>query len=691
MNNIIILTEKPSASLKIAQALSDKKINKKLYQKVPYYEITHKKQKILILCAVGHLYNLSEKDKGKWIYPFFDYVWKESHLTQKAAEFSKKYLDAIKKLNDPKAEVYMATDKDLEGEILGYNIIKFALKRKDAKRMEFSTMTSKDLVKAFENPKKHLDFPLIDSGEARHILDFLWGMNLSRALTIAVKNAGFFKILSSGRVQGPALKILTERELEIKKFIPEPFWELEAINELILSHKKGKFFDKKEIDKIFNKIKKEKSATINSTTKKEFYQEPPNPFDLTALQLEAYKVFNISPKETLSLAQELYTSAYISYPRTSSNILPDSINYKEILQNLGKQKQYTKLVNELLSKKILKPNNGQKKDPAHPAIHPTGEIPKKLKEREGKLYDLIVKRTLATFAEKAKRETITIEADIKKEIFLTKGSKTIEEGWHSFYQPYIKLKETELPSLKKGDKIKIKKINKLEKETQPPKRYTPASIIKELESKNLGTKATRSHIVDSLYQRDYVKEKSIEVTDLGIKIIEILKKYSSEIIDENLTRHFEEEMENIREKKSKKEEIINEAKEELEKILHKFKQQESKIGKELVEALKETQNKASIVGKCPKCKDGDLRILYSKKFKSYFVACNKYPKCKTTFSLTRGLPKTTDKKCPECDYPLVQIIRKGMRPFLYCINKQCPKRLKWMEENKKKIEESQKT
>ena len=690
MVDAIILTEKPSASLKIAQALSDKTPKKKEYNKVPYYEIEHNKRKILILCAVGHLYNVAEKEKGKWVYPFFDYTWKESYLTQKTAAFSKKYLDAINKLKDPKSEVFMATDKDLEGEILGYNIIRFALKRKDAKRMEFSTMTSKDLKKAFENPKPHLDFPLINSGEARHILDFLWGLNLSRALTLAVKNAGMFKILSSGRVQGPALKILAERELEIKKFKPEPYWELEAINSMTLNHKKGRFFDKKEVDKIFSSIKDEKQAIVNNITKKEFYQEPPAPFDLTSLQLESYRVFGITPKQTLSVAQELYTNAYISYPRTSSNQLPESLDYKEIISGIGKQKQYENLAKQLLSKKELKPNNGKKTDPAHPALYPTGEIPKKLNEWEKKIYDLIVKRTLATFSDKSKRETVTIESDIKKEPFVSKGSRTIEKGWHSFYEPYLKLEEIEMPNLKKNDKINIKKINKIEKETTPPRRFSEASIIKELESRNLGTKATRASIIEALYLRDYIHEKSIEVTDLGLKTIEVLKKYSPEIIDEQLTRHFEDEMEQIREEKIKKEEVIDEAIAELTKLLKKFKQNEKNIGAELIEALKETREKSSIVGKCHKCNEGDLRILYSKRFKSYFVACSKYPDCKTTFSLTRGLPKPTDKLCPVCNYPIVQIVRAGTRPFDYCINKECPKRIEWMKENKKKIEEFKK-
>lgn len=212
MKKIIILTEKPTASLKIAQALSSK-ITKKKYKKAPYYELEFNDKTITILCAVGHLYNLAEKEKNHWTYPIFDYVWKESYSVQKSAAFSKVYLDAIKKLDDKEAEVYMATDKDLEGEILGYNIIRFALKRNDAKRMEFSTMTAKDLKHSFENPKEHLDFPLINSGETRHILDFLWGLNLSRALTSSIRKSGFFKILSSGRVQGPALKILTEENL----------------------------------------------------------------------------------------------------------------------------------------------------------------------------------------------------------------------------------------------------------------------------------------------------------------------------------------------------------------------------------------------------------------------------------------------------------------------------------------------
>src|SRR3990167_2339857 len=395
----LIITEKPSQSEKIAQALSDKKPVKKLINKVPYYELTHNKKKIIVGCAVGHLYNLAEKKKS-FVYPSFDLEWKPSNEISKNSEFSKKYLMVLKKLVKEADEFTVACDYDTEGSLIGYNIVRFVANKKDANRMKFSTLTKNELVESYNKKSKHLDFHLISSGETRHYLDYFYGINISRALMSAVKAAGSYKTLSSGRVQGPALKVLAARELEIRKFKPKKYWQLQAINSLELWHKK------------------DKSAKVKSSTTKEFYQEPPNPFDLTSLQLESYRLFKITPKQTLDIAQELYTKAYTSYPRTSSNQIPESINYKELIKNLSKQTKYEKACKFLLSKKVLAPNNGKKKDPAHPAIYPTGEIPKKLSERSQKIYDLIVKRTLASFSEKAKRQTVIIITDIKGENFV---------------------------------------------------------------------------------------------------------------------------------------------------------------------------------------------------------------------------------------------------------------------------------
>ena len=688
----LIITEKPSQSLKIAEALADKKPSKKTEKGVVYYELKHKGKDILVGCAVGHIFNLKEKKSNGWTYPTYDYEWQPSYKISKDSSYTKKYLDVLKKLSKLSGEFTVACDYDLEGSLIGYNIIRFICNKKDGRRMKFSTLTKDELVNSYEKALKHLDFPLIESGEARHMIDFLFGINLSRALTLSVKNATKrFKILSTGRVQGPSLKILAEREIEINKFKSEPFWELESIGDITSKHEKGMFWKEEEVKKIHNKIKKEKKAVVDSIKKSEFPQAPPFPFDLTSLQLEAYRSLRINPKDTLEIAQELYSASYISYPRTSSNQLPPSINIKKILTDLSKQKEYKELCEELIRENKLTPNNGKKQDPAHPAIHPTGVMPKKLDDRQSKIYDLIVRRTLASLAEPAKRETQTVKLIIKNEPFITKGTRTIEKGWHKFYGRHNPHKEEELPKLTEKQEIKVKKINLLAKETQPPKRYTPASIIKELEKRELGTKATRSAIIESLYNRNYVKDQSLEVTDLGLKTVETLDKYCPEILDEKMTRDLEEDMEEIREGKETKEKVIDRAKRDLDKILKHFKENEIKIGKELSVANQETLEKESIVGKCPECKKNDLRIMYSRRFKSYFVACSGYPKCKTTFSLPNyALPKPTDKLCEECKSPLVLMIRKGKRPYEYCINKQCPKKEEWLKQQQKIIKKKSK-
>ncbi len=683
----LIICEKPSASLKVATALADGKVSKKLFEgKIPAYEIKHKGKSIIIACAVGHLYTVAEKNKKGWTYPVFDIEWKPSPETSKSAAYMQPYIDTIHKLAQKADKFTIATDYDIEGEVIGYNVIKFACGQKDARRMKFSTTTKEDLQQSYEEAQPHLDWQQAEAGLTRHELDFYYGINLSRALSLSIKSAtGGFKILSSGRVQGPALKILADREVEIQNFKPEPFWQIELITkELTAEHKEDKFWDKKKADGAYKKANK-KTPVIDKITKTQFDQEPPHPFDLTALQIEAYKQFGIQPKKTLEVTQNLYINSYISYPRTSSDQLPESIKYKQLLQKLSRQTAYKRLCEKLLLQKTLKPNNGNKKDPAHPACHPTGEAPKNLRADALKVYDLLVHRTLASFAEPAKRETTKLAIDCGGEPFQAQGTRTVEKGWHEYYGKYAKFEEQELPELKEQQKLTFKKLNLLDKETQPPKRFTPASIIKELEKRNLGTKSTRASIIENLYNRNYVEEKSLQVTDLGLKTVKTLEKYCPEILDEELTREFEEDMELIREKKKRGEQILTSAKKILTKILSKFKENETKIGKELAEANRETQDLQSIVGKCQKC-GKDLRILYSKRFKSRFVACSGYPKCKTTFSLTQGLPKPTDKKCPECGFPIVMIIRAGKRPFDYCINKECPKRVAWKKEQEKKKE-----
>lgn len=670
----LIICEKPQAAKKIAESLAEGKPIKENIGDVPTYKITRGKNDIVVVPAVGHLYTLEEINKKGWTYPVFEIQWVPASV-RKESKFTKKYLDAIKKLAKNANFFTVACDYDQEGSLIGKNIVVIGCKKKDASRMKFSTLTKDDLVEAYENKSKHLDWGQILAGETRHFLDFYNGINYSRALTAAIKTTGGFKLMSTGRVQGPALKIIVDREKEIKAFKPVPFWQIELKgeirNESITAwHIADKFWEKEKADNVMKNVKGHKTGTIARIEKKQFHQAPPNPFDLTSLQIEAYRCFGIAPKQTLEIAQELYTAGFISYPRTSSQQLPPAINYKKIMNDLAKQEHYSKLISGLLKLPSLKPNDGKKTDPAHPALYPTGIALAGIGEKERKIYDLIVKRFMATFAKPALRETVTVDIDVNREIFIAKGTRTIEKGWHVFYEPYVKLEEEEPPKMEQGDSVNVKKITMLDKETQPPKRYTEASIIKELEKRNLGTKATRSEIVDTLFQRGYVDGKQIEATELGIKTIETLEKYVPKIVDEELTRHFEEETDKIMEGKQKEETVLEEAKEAITKIAGDLKKHEKEIGKELAAANRETRDEMTNLGECPICKEGMLSLRKGKYGR--FAACNKYPGCKTTFSMPgNALIKPAKKLCEVCHYPMVLAIKKGKQPMEFCINKEC--------------------
>ncbi len=665
----LIVTEKPAQAEKIAIALSDKKPIKKTKNSVTHYEIKHKGNRILVGCAVGHLFGLA-KSNGKKGYPVFDIEWKPKYEIDKNSAYTQKYVKRLKELSEKANKFTVATDYDVEGSVIGYNVIKQICNKKDARRMKFSTLTKDELVESYDKATKHLDFPQIYAGETRHHLDWFYGINLSNALMTSIKNAtNRFRIMSTGRVQGPTLKLIVKKEESIKRFKPVKYWEvfLDGILnkiKIVAKHKKGKFSKKKDVVKILKKTKGKK-AIVDKLTKRNITVQPPVPFDLTTLQTEAYKIFKISPKETSQIAQSLYTTGLISYPRTSSQKLPESIGYKKILNKLSKQKEISSICKELLGKKKLEPTEGKKKDPAHPAIYPTGELAK-MAGKNLKVYSLVVRRFLAVFGNSAKKESTIVTIDVNKEKFVFSGSRITEEGWYKYYK-YVSKKEIILPEINKGDEVKKPELSSEEKETQPPKRYTQASIIKEMENLSLGTKATRALILDAIYQRKYIDGIQVKATPLGIKLIQTLEKYSPEIIDEKLTKSFEEDMQKIREGKKKESTVINNAKKVLTKILKKFKENENKIGRAL---LKSTEGE-DIFGSCPKCKEGTLRIRRGRF--GLFIACDKYEKgCKTTASLPKmALTKSTEKKCEKCKFPIIQIIRKGRRPQETCLNKDC--------------------
>ena len=678
----LIISEKPDASKKIASALSDNAPIEKKIKGIRYYEIKNKGKDIIVASTVGHLFNLKEKEKKGFSYPIFDLEWVPSYQASKSSAFTKNYLDVLAILSKKADSFVIATDNDSEGALIGWTCIKFICNKNDASRMKFSTLVKEELIESYETASKHLDFPLIEAGETRHYLDHYYGMNSSKALTLSLKNAGMFKLLSSGRVQSPILAILADREKEILNFKSKPYWEIIARlqidnDELKIFHENGKIFDHEKADSIYKNCLNKKAKVIK-VTRKEYLVNPYPAFNITSLQTEAYKNFGYSPKMTLDLAQSLYIKAHISYPRTSSEKLDSRVNYKEILNSLAKINNFKILSQKILSKPSLKPIQGNKTDPAHIAIYPTKEIPDfESLSKDGKnIYSLIVKRFLAAFSDPAKRESMDILFDINKEKFKVNGKRTISPGWMSFYEPYIRFEEISLPNLKENQEFSVDELIKHEDKTKPPNRYSQGSIISEMEKKNLGTRATRAQILQILYDRNYIKEKSIEVTDIGRAVAETLEKYSPDLVSEKLTRHFENELEQIIDKKKTKDEILEEAKEILTKILEKIKKNEKEIGKFLLEALKETRSKESLLGICPEC-SGELKILFSRKTKKKFVACSNYPNCKNTYSLPQGAIIPTEKVCQYCKTPIIKVVRKGKRPFEMCLTYNCKSKESW--------------
>lgn len=722
----IIIAEKPDACEHIAKALAEKELKKKTSSSgVNYYEFLRKGKKHIVIAAVGHLFNLKQDGSG-WTYPIFDVKWIPSFQARKQSEFSKKYFQTIEEIikNNGKSDFISACDYDNEGSMIAWNILRFMCNAHDAKRMKFSTLTKPDLVKAYDEMSAHLDWQNIECGEARHYLDFYWGINSSRALISAIKKSSpRFAILSAGRVQGPTLCLLAEKEKEIMKFVTKPYWQLELIllingNEIAAVYEKEKLWDRTEAEKIFSSCKGK--AVVDDVEKKQYKQAPPVPFNITSLQTEAYRLFGYSPQQTMRIAQDLYTKAFISYPRTSSEKLLPQIGFAEIIKALSKIKKYAQLCKELLAGE-LKPTEGKRSDAAHEAIHPTIETPSALKGPHQKIYDLICRRFFSVFGKNALRESMKIIIDVNGFKFSTTGRRTLEKGWMEFYGPYANFDEIILPELKKGDRLKTKDLKLLSKQTSPPARFSQASIIKEMEKRGLGTRATRAAILQTLYDRNYVEGKSVKVTKLGLHVADVLKKYVPDLVDEKLTRRFEKDLEKIFEEKIKKERVLAKARSELKKIFDDFRTKQDKIGKELGKAVVETQNESAVLGRCPNC-GGDLKLLFSPFSKKKFVGCSSYnrckacgftkkackcaclicggekgkckcvwkekvwnPSCQTGYPLPHNASfQKTEKVCEKCKTPIITVIRKGKRPFRMCLDPKCETKKDWGKPKKEK-------
>jgi len=678
-----IITEKPDAALRIASALDLKGKAKKMEENgVPYY-IAEREKQIIVVPAIGHLYTVAEEKSGRNYYPVFSFRWVPRYMAERGAKQIRAWLETISKLAKD-ADTYIdACDYDIEGSIIGYCILKYACGNKEgvAKRMKYSTLTKEELEKSYAELLPKLDFALIEAGRTRHEIDWLYGVNLSRALTIAAKDwSGKYATLSTGRVQGPTLRFLVAREKAIRSFVPTPYWQIKAEVEI-----EGQVFEaeyerevvetKREAENVVNDCRG-KDGVVENIEVKQFQQMPPTPFDIGALQSEAYSLFGYTPRRTLDIAQRLYLDALISYPRTSSQKLPPAINYEAILKSLSGASEYKKLASELLAKKELKPNEGKKEDPAHPAIYPTGNLPERvLEEPERRIWDLVVRRFMAVFGEPAIRQSLKVCINVDGQRFFLRGRQTLKEGWLRFYEPYVRSEEVLLPQLEEGQKIKIRRIVLEDKFTKPPPRYNPGSLLKKMEEVGIGTKATRADIIQTLYDRKYVRDERMVVTDLGFEVLDVLKRHCPTIVSIGLTKKLEERMDKIQADREKRENVLLDAIEILKPAVEELKAKEKIIGEQLSNAIKRARLEERIVGPCPLCGTGLLMILYSRKTGKRFIGCTNYFKkqCNAAFPLPqRGTARPLGRNCRGCGWPTVQVRIKGRRPWNLCFNPKCP-------------------
>jgi DNA topoisomerase-1 len=679
----LIIAEKPDAANRIAMALdNDGKAKKIVDNGVPYYQ-ANRNGCIIVVPALGHLYTVASKEKVKRDYPVFDYHWVPRYLAERGASKIRIWLKVIAKLAQNAEEFVDACDFDIEGSIIGYCLLKYACGSKEgtAKRMKYSTLTKEELQESYAHLLPHLDFDLVEAGLTRHEVDWLYGMNLSRALTMAMKSSsGEYATLSTGRVQGPTLKFLVDREKVRKCFVPTPYWSISAkidINGTTYLAEYEKIFESKQEAMAVIDACKTKEGQIETIAEKKFEQNPPFPFDLGALQSEAYRIFRYTPMRTSSIAQHLYLDALISYPRTSSQKLPPAIDYETILRKLGKMPAYSKQLTELLFKPVLKPNEGEKADPAHPAIYPTGNLPRKsIGVAERNIFDLILRRFMAVFGEPAIQQSIKVTLSINGNRFYLNDIRTLSEGWLRFYKPYVQPKDVTLPQLIKGQKIAFKRVVLKDNFTKPPARYNPRTLLLKMEKEQIGTKSTRAAIMQTLHNRKYLHgTDNLVVSDLGFEVIEILSKYCPTVVSPELTRKLEEKMDEIQQGKEKKEAVLQNAIEILKPVVLELKEKESVIGKQLSQALKKARLEENIVGTCPKCADGKLLILRSKKTGKRFVGCTNFfeGKCSTSFPLPQtGAVKQLGSICKDCGWPTLHVLKKGNKPWKLCLNPNCP-------------------
>jgi len=548
--------------------------------------------------------------------------------------------------------VTIATDYDREGELIGVEalqIIKRINPNVKVDRVRFSAITPADIRQAFANPVS-IDYNLAKAAEVRQKIDLVWGAVLTRLLSLSAGKLGK-DFLSVGRVQSPTLRLIVEREKQIMEFKSKKYWEIYIkVNGIEAKHEK-RFEDKTEAQKVLSKIGD--YAEVLKFEKKKVEENKPIPFNTTEFLKEASRF--MSPDKAMQIAEELYMGGYISYPRTDNTVYPQTLNLKRLVE-MFLDSEFRREAELVLSNPIV-PSKGRKETKDHPPIHPTAVASRKdLSKDEWIIYELIVRRFLASLAPKAVWEIRRVKFSSNGEIFKASGKTLVYEGWRSIYT-YTQPEQNLIPEFTVGDILKIEGKRIAEKKTKPPQRYTTGRLIKLMEKLGLGTKSTRHEIIKKLYSRRYVYGNPLKPTNTAFAVIEALKKNAETITLPDMTAKLEQDMDAIAEGRLSDKVVLTESIRFLDQILSNINVEE--LGKSLREGIEEDKKKElekSSLGLCPKCGEGYLVI---KKAEKRFVGCTNFPKCDLSFPLPqKGRIYITSKVCEKHGLKKIKIRTK---------------------------------
>ena len=560
-------------------------------------------------------------------------------------------------------EAVIATDYDREGELIGkeaYELIEDVAEI-PITRVRFSSITENEVKNAFANPDD-LDFDLAAAGEARQVIDLLWGAALTRFLSLSAKQLGD-DFISVGRVQSPTLKLIVDREREIQAFDPDDYWELfadllkdgEAFEAQYFYREDGKeherVWDEADASEVFEQLQGAREAIVDAVRRRRRTDDPPAPFNTTQY-IRAASSLGLSAQKAMSVAEALYTAGYITYPRTDNTVYPDDLDPEALLEAFVGHHPFDEDAESLLAAEEIEPTAGDEETTDHPPIHPTGEIPGKqdLSDDEWTVFELVVRRFFATCAAPAEWEHLRVVADANGCLLKANGKRLVEAGYHDVY-PYLSTAENYVPDVDEGELLGVEDVRIEEKQTQPPRRRGQSRLIETMEDLGLGTKSTRHNTLQKLYDRGYIESDPPRPTKLAMAVVEAAERFADRIVDEEMTAQLEADMRAIAEGEASYDEVTDDSRELLEAIFDELHDSREEIGTHLRESMKADKT----LGPCPECGD-DLLVRRSRRG-SYFVGCDGFPDCRYTLPLpSNGEPTVIDEVCDEHDLKHVKML-----------------------------------